>query len=367
MKICFLGNGTTTHVYNWIQYFAKKGHQIHLITLDGYSFEPHENITVYHVKTVLSRNRNLLTCFAMSFRIRNIIGTIQPDIVHAHYLSDYGLLGYLTRFPRFVVTCWGSDILVEPKKYLFKGLLTPCILNSAKLVTTDSVTARDECLKYSNYPEKTKIILWGVDLATFHETAREKKERAEITILSTRIFAPNYNIDTIVQSIPSVREKHPNVKYILKSIIRSDPQLQRIADALKVSEFIEFVSKNIDYKELAELHSSADIFISVPTSDSSSVSLLEAMASGLPVIVSDIPANHEWITDGWNGFIVPVRDPEKLAEAILHLIEKPDLMRLFGERNARIIREKADREKHMAHMEELYQQLLETNYPEELS
>ena len=164
------------------------------------------------------------------------------------------------------------------------------------------------------------------------------------------------------------QEKYPNVKYILKTLPDSqNPELQQLAVSLNVIKYTEFISKLVDYNELPEMLYGVDIFISVPSSDSSSISLLEAMACGLPVIVSDIPANHEWVTDGWNGIIVPVRDPEKLAEAILHLIEKPDLMRLFGERNARIIREKADREKHMAHMEELYQQLLETNYPEELS
>jgi glycosyltransferase involved in cell wall biosynthesis len=76
------------------------------------------------------------------------------------------------------------------------------------------------------------------------------------------------------------------------------------------------------------------------------------------VIVSDIPANHEWITDGLNGFIVPVRNPEKLAQSIIQLIEKPGLMQLFGKRNAQIIRDRADQEKHMAYMENLYQQLL---------
>lgn len=358
MKICFLGNGNTTHVHNWIQYFAEKGHQIHLITLDGYNFEPHENISVYPVTSLLTRNRNFFSCLLLSLKIKKIIRMINPEIIHAHYLTDYGLLGYLTGFPRLVVTCWGSDILVEPKKFLMKRILTPRILESAKLVTADSVTARNECLKYCNHPEKTELILWGVDLALFHESARAGSGREKITILSTRIFAPNYNIDTIIQSIPYVVEKHNRVNFVLKSII-PDPGLQQVAETLNVAEYTEFVCSNIEYKKLAEFHHTADIFVSVPSSDSSSVSLLEAMACGLPVIVSDIPANHEWVTDGWNGLVVPVRDPENLARAILWLIENPDLMRLFGERNALTIRKRADREKHMAHMEELYQQLLE--------
>jgi L-malate glycosyltransferase len=357
MRICFLANGSTTHTYNWIQYFAKKGHQVHLISLEGYKFEPHENIIVHPVKAVFSR-KNFFYYLTLSFRIRKILRTINPDILHAHYLTDYGLLGYLTHFPRFVITCWGSDILLEPKFFLMKRILVKPILNSAKLVTVDSVTVRDECLKYCNDSEKTKVILWGVDLTTFHEKTGGKREQAKITILSTRFFDSKYNIDTIVQSIPYVKEKFPDVKYVLKSI-NSNPGLQRIADDLKVSGFIEFVCKKMGDEDLSELHHAADIFISVPSSDSSSISLLEAMACGLPVIVSDIPANHEWVTDGWNGLIVPDRNPEKLAEAILQLIEKPDLRRLYGERNAQIIRERADREKHMAHMEDLYKQLLE--------
>jgi glycosyltransferase involved in cell wall biosynthesis len=125
-----------------------------------------------------------------------------------------------------------------------------------------------------------------------------------------------------------------------------------------VTEYIEFITKFIDYNEFPELLHGADVFVTVPSSDSSAVSLHEAMACGLPAIVSDIPANHEWIIDGWNGFIVPVRNPEKLADAIIQLIEQPDLIQLFGRRNAQIVRDRADREKHMAHMENIYQQLL---------
>ena len=367
MRICFLAHGGSLHTHNWIRYFAGKGHQIYLISFDGYQFEPLDNVIVYTITPrfpyikFFSYFINLwLGPFINAFKIRGLVRSINPDILHAHYLTDYGLIGYLLHFPLFVVTVWGSDILVAPKKSLYHRIMVKLILNSSKLITGDSNTVRDECLKYCNHPEKVKVILWGVDLSIFHERVNDRTKHPKINILSNRGLIPIYNTDTIVSSIPYVVKKYPHVKLVLK--IRKMEELNKfpqIASSLNLMEFIEFVCKDFDSHEVPEFLCSADIFVSVPSSDSTSISLLEAMACGLPVIVSDIPANHEWITDGWNGFIIPVRNPEKLAEAIIHMIENPDLMRLFGKRNAQIIRDRADREKHMAHMEDLYKQLLE--------
>jgi L-malate glycosyltransferase len=367
MRICFLANGQSFHTYNWIRYFAKAGHEIHLITVDGYRFEPLTNLTVHIVPRAFPNTIRFVSYFVNSlfgpvinsFKIRNLIKGINPDIVHAHYLTDYGFLGYLTHFPAFVVTLWGSDILIAPKESLFHRLMVRPILNSAKLITVNSDNVRRECLEYCNCPEKISIVLWGVDLTIFRQRTDYGRHRTTFTVLSTREFSPLYNIDTIIQSIPSVIRTRSDVKYILKTKGAENPELQQIVRSLNVGEFIEFNYTKIEYPEFSAFHHQADIFISVPSSDSSSISLLEAMACGLAVIVSDLPANHEWITDGWNGFIVPVRDPEELAEAILRLVGNPDLIRLFGERNAQIVRDRADRKKHMEHMEELYKQLAE--------
>jgi glycosyltransferase involved in cell wall biosynthesis len=369
MRICILAPGQSTHTYNWIQYFAGRGHQIYLITFNEYQFDALENVIVYTIPPSFPDNikifsyiiKMLFGPFINAFdaiKLRKIIRKINPDILHAHSLSQYGSMGYFLYFPVFVVTSWGSDILIEPKKSLNSWIMAKLILNSAKLITCDSNAVRDECLRYCNQPEKVKVLLWGVDLTTFHEretTYHEKK----IVILSTRDFTSIYNIDTIIESVHYVVEKCPYVKYVLKNTkMEQVAEFRDLASSMNVTEFIDFVSRYMKAHELPKLHYDADIFVSIPSSDSSSISLLEAMACGLPVIVSDIPANHEWVTDGWNGLIVPVRNPEKLAEAILHLIENPDLMQLFGKRNSQIIRDRADREKHMANMEGLYRQLL---------
>jgi len=362
MRICFLSNARSTHTYRWIQYFADKGHEIHLLSYEEFPFKPVENLTMHRMNSVIPKNWSwftFLTMFINSFNVKKLIRSINPDIVHAHYMTDYGLLGYFVHFHTFVLTLWGSDILVAPKETPWSKIMAKIILNSANLVTCDSNLVMNECHKYLKHPEKVEVILWGIDLSTFHEKKTDLKQHSNITIISNREFEPNYNIDSIIQSIPSVIEKYPSVRFILKNFYGTKgPELRQFASSLNVTKYIEFVNKKMDYNELPELLYRANIFVSVPSSDSSSIALHEAMACGLAAIVSDVPANHEWITDGLNGFIVPVRNPEKLASSIIQLIENPELMQLFGERNAQIIRDRADREKHMSHMENLYKQLL---------
>jgi|WetSurMetagenome_2_1015567.scaffolds.fasta_scaffold132525_1 L-malate glycosyltransferase len=366
MRICFLADAKAIHTYRWIKYFAGKGHNIHLISFEEFPYNPLENLTVHRITPIIQTKENSFFYFSYiintminPFIVKKVIRTINPDILHAHYLTDYGLLGYFTQFHPYVITLWGSDILVAPKKSLFYRTMAKLILNSANLVTCDSVKARDECLIYCKYPENVEIIQWGVDLSVFHERKKNSAKHINFTVLSTRDFYTVYNIDTIVQSISYVVKKYPEAKFILKNFHgNQEPELRQLATSLNVGENIEFVNKVLEYNELPELLYTADIFVSVPSSDSSSISLHEAMACGLPAIVSDIPANHEWIIDGWNGFIVPVRNPEKLADAIIQLIEKPDLIKLFSERNVRIVHDRADQEKHMAHMDNLYGLLL---------
>jgi glycosyltransferase involved in cell wall biosynthesis len=102
----------------------------------------------------------------------------------------------------------------------------------------------------------------------------------------------------------------------------------------------------------------ADIYVSSLLSDGTSMSLLEAMACGLPVVVTDVPAILEWVDNGYNGYVVPRRDSEALAVKILELLRDQPLREKMSERNLSIAREQADWEKNFRKLERMYDMLV---------
>jgi len=99
---------------------------------------------------------------------------------------------------------------------------------------------------------------------------------------------------------------------------------------------------------------STDIYVSTSPHDGTSVSLLEAMATGTFPIVTDIPANREWIVTGQNGFLVPIDEERCLAEKIVEAIRSKDLREMSRDRNLRLIKEKATWSAVVAEIKEIY-------------
>ncbi|MBA7659549.1 N-acetyl-alpha-D-glucosaminyl L-malate synthase [subsurface metagenome] len=127
----------------------------------------------------------------------------------------------------------------------------------------------------------------------------------------------------------------------------------KLVKELKVDKAVRFVGF-VDYDKIPEYLNASDIFVSVPSSDSTSNSLLEAMACGVAPIVSDFPTSREIIKDGWSGYIVPQRNSEALAKAIVKLIKNPKMRKSFGARCRKFVEENAHHYKEMKRMEELY-------------
>jgi len=361
MKLCYIADERSEHTRRWVSYFAERGHDVHFITWHG---APRYNVPGVHVHPMPSGwGRHCARFATKAWQVRTLLRRVRPDLLHAHFVEDCGRLAAFTGFRPLVLTAWGSDIYQHPFRSRWKFHSIGWALRRAALVTCDAVDLREAAVRLGAAPERTKIIFHGVDSIVFRPNVATEAIRRELelgeapVVLSTRWFEPLYNVDTLLACAPQVLRRVPNAVLVLKGIGPEEASLRAQARELGIADNVRFVGYLPRHEDLAALYAAAEVFVSVASSDSTPVSLLEALASGCAPVVTDLPALREWVTDGVNGRVVPVRDVSALAEAIAELLTQPALRAAARVRNVELARTKGDYARNMAQMERLYEQL----------
>jgi glycosyltransferase involved in cell wall biosynthesis len=135
-------------------------------------------------------------------------------------------------------------------------------------------------------------------------------------------------------------------------------RLEELITRLDLAKAVRWIGQVEPYERVADLYRLADVVVSVPTSDSTPVSILEALACGIPVITTDLPALREWLMPGESGIMVPERDPQALAKALIQLLTNAKLADRLREIGPTLIETRANHQLEMEKMEVLYQSLL---------
>lgn len=351
MKILYLGDAQSIHTQRWVKYFAAR-HQVAIISNRPALLD---NITIHDIGNI--------SYIQKIVAIKNIIKSFKPDIVHSHYVTSYGFLGALSGFHPFVLTGWGSDILVTPhKNWIFKQL-TKFILQKADIITVDAQNMAIAIHKLApSCDDKTQVIQWGVDLEHFNTKNKTTSKsdlglQNDFIILSTRNLEPNYNIDVIVNAFAKFSTQVSDTKLLILGNGSQKEDITTLIRDLGIENKVKFIG-HTSYNEINQHYKSSDVFVSVPTSDATSMSLLEAMACGVIPVVSDIPANHEWVTDKGNGFIVDHNNIDNISEIFNYIYKNQNLIEQYGKTNYNIIASRANHHEEMKKMEVLYKNLI---------
>lgn len=274
-------------------------------------------------------------------QIRTVIKQIKPEIIHIHQANSYAyhtIRAIPTNFKtKIILTAWGSDILINPLKNWFLNYMVKFNLTHVNLITSDSLYMSAQIAKLlaqSTIPIKT--INFGIKNFPAKIYAHKKK-----IILSNRLHKNLYNIDKIIIAFSELLKIPLYTDYQLLIAGSGDNTefLIELIDKLQLTHAIKILGM-LDYSELINYYQSAQILISIPDSDATSLSVLEGMAYGLIPILSNIPANLEWIIDGFNGII----QDHDLLTALVQAIELSQNHVLYNELqqfNYRLIKQKA--------------------------
>ena len=361
IKICFIIVHSDNIFFGRMgEYFVNKGYDMDIIPL--HLAKNKIKGVNYHFIGEL-KDKHIFSNFYKYLKIkRYIIKHIKPDIVSSFYISQCGWLGAFVGFHPFIIHVLGSDFLLDQKINKLKVPLHNYALKKADVILSESRILKNEISRIRKTDKGNFVVQYGVKLDLFKPNIDVKNLRKELdigdgyVIISPRNNRPLYNHDIVIKAFSVVIKTKPN-GYLLLKAQDSDKkkELENIAREYGVLDKVRFFGL-VPLKELPLYYNLADVFVSVPSSDSVPVMLQEAMACGVPPIVSDLPPLHEWIKDDYNGMIVPVRNVEKLAEKINYLLNNEVKRNTFIKRNQIIAKKYSDYYHNMELFENIYRE-----------
>lgn len=362
-KVCYI-SPLSIHSCRWIEAFTKRNYNTILITDSKTWIAPTPRSTKVFTLPTLDKQSFVKRLIPNLLTIMKVLKGIKPDMVNLHVQHHYTPAIVFSGTYPYVLTSWGLEVLELPNADSPTRMLAKMAATFARKIVVDAECLKRIWMTLGVSENKIEVIPFGVDTDLFHpqkNTGVRKKlqiKQSDVVVISTRhFFNDHYNIECLIKAIPFVVKQHKDVKFILKGTGPLEDYLKKLVEKLKVSRYVRFVGSTL-YEEIALYLAGSDIYVSTCFVDSTSVSLLEAMACGLAPIVTDIPGNREWIEDVRNGLIYPPKNHEVLAEKIAQLIESESERRLYGERCCRIVQQKAEWAKCVEKMEAVYRSIL---------
>ncbi len=359
MKICYLADASSAHTKKWCEFFSKKGYDIHVISLnDGYieGVKVHcLNVDYKRIKKQSSLNK--ITYIFKIFKIKNILREIQPDIVHAHYASSYGLIGSLVNYHPYVLSIWGSDIYEFPLKgKVFEAIIKYNLKKADKILSTSKAMA-EETKKYTN--KKIYITPFGVDRRIFkpiREIKDNNEKRSNILIGTVKSLEPQYGIKYLIKAFALLKKEYDNVKLEIAGDGSEKKELQALCDELQLSNDVKFLGR-INQQEVVNAFNRFDIAVFPSNSESFGVAAVEAQACGTPVVVSNVGGLPEATFPGSSSIVVNPKSPNEIYKSLKKLIENKELRIKMGKNGVKFIEDNFDIEDNFNYINKIYDEI----------
>jgi glycosyltransferase involved in cell wall biosynthesis len=329
LKVLYISRGFTTHDYRFLKSFVGAGWvPTHLPLLEEkLDARPlPEGVRTASWTTDRAEPGAQMVWRSRRNRLIELLSEERPDVVIGGPVQSGAFLAALARAKPLVTVSWGTDLLVDADASARSRFITRFTLENSAAVFGDCRAVRDAVHRYSSLPDDRIVTFpWGIDLTRFSPRPSALTIRTDLgwtgneVFISTRSWDPVYAVDVLVRAFALVRRRHPSARLILLGDGSLEREVRGLIRDLGLEGFIHAPGR-APYDLLPDYFRSADAYVSAAVSDGTSISLLEAMACGLPVVVSNSFGNLEWVREGVNGALAPPGDIESLAAAMLLVI-----------------------------------------------
>ena len=327
-RVLYFSRNFSTHDIRFLTSLAKTDMDVYYLRLEIDNSNLDE-------KSLPEKIHFLPTLNHRKFRFKNIIGNvnelrriihqIHPDIIHAGPIQTCGFLTALSGFTPLITMSWGSDILVDSEKNFFWKWITKFTLKRTSIFIGDCDVVKDKAKRLGFSEKRIVLFPWGIDL-NHYQPGRNLQLRNQLgwndkfILLSLRSWEKIYGVDLVAQAFVEASKYDPDLRLILLGNGSQEAEIKMIFEEAGMLDRVHWGGV-IGQQELPDYYHASDLYISASFSDGSSVSLMEALASGLFVLVSDIPGNKEWIDQGRNGWLFKTGSVENLTKSISEILK----------------------------------------------
>ena len=349
MKVLYFTRDYTPHDFRFLKAIRENGDDVWYMRLETRNFYENRALPdgVQTVDWAFGKEPFDLEANAEAAidAFREVFQKIQPDVVHSGPLTDCSWIAAKAGIHPHTAMSWGFDLGREIETIPGAKERAGFALSQADWFLGDCYMELDTAEKLGYDRSKATIFPWGIDVERFspgtgnlHE---QIAENGNFLILSLRTMEPNYDVETVVRAFLTAVKEEPGMRLILLGDGSQMPRLKEITAADPNGNKISFLGRQPN-DLLVDYYRSCDLYVSASIVDGSSVSLLEAMGTGIPVLMSSIPGNLEWVTDGINGLLFPTRDIRTLSEKMLFCARNTKQISQYAEAARKLIEEKAD-------------------------
>jgi L-malate glycosyltransferase len=330
LRVLVAGWLNSPHVVAWVEAVAAAGHEVHLAGRAAPQWPESEVEAAVH--RLPAGGPPLLRGLRMSRELANVAGKIRPDLVHAHWLPEFGWMASREGLRPLVCSAWGSDVLVlrgEGRRRSKKAL------DGADLVLASSKHLAEASRALAGRDVRVEVVRWGLDFERFSPgdrmAARETLglDRDGSLIVSVRGFDGVYNPELLLDAFARIKAVRPDAQLVFKHTLSGvPPEIEAAVDRFALDGSVTLLGRAAG--EMPDVYRAADVVVSLSSSDSSPRSVWEALACGRPVVISDLPWARDELTPDRHALFVPL-EASSVADAVTRVLGDATLSRRLEE------------------------------------
>lgn len=285
-------------------------------------------------------------------RVHQRLRELRPEVLHTHNPRPH-ILGVsaarMAGVPVVVHTKHGRN---DPGRWRTVALNRIAAQFSDRVIAVSNDAAA-VAREIEGVPmRKVQVIHNGIDLARFPSAPERVGNRRVVHVARLN---PIKDQATLLRATRIVADAMPDMRLDIVGDGPSRTDLETLTDKLALRDQVRFLGFRSD---VSELLSGADLFVLSSRSEGISLTLLEAMATGLPIVATEVGGNREVVVPGETGLLVPPQTPTAMAAAMRELLSQPGIARRMGNAGRRRAEDEFDLRRVVARYEELYLSLL---------